>query len=196
VRTFTPLRLPLFLFLVLCLIPPARALELTTSLEEYMDACVRVRHFSGAVLVSRDGLVLFSKGYGLANAEHQVANTPETRFRLGSITKQFTAMANLILQERGKLVVEDPIGKFGAYVGRYELGPDWVMTITREGDRLFAQPTGQAKREFLPESETAFFSEVPDAQITFVKDEKGRVTHLVIHLGGQEMRAKRLSAST
>src|ERR1700720_3778285 len=48
----------------------------------------------------------------MANAEHQVPNTPETKFRLGSITKQFTAMAILILQERGKLALEDPIGKY------------------------------------------------------------------------------------
>jgi CubicO group peptidase (beta-lactamase class C family) len=81
----------------------ARAEDLSPKFEEYMSACVGVNHFSGAVLVSKDGKTLFSKGYGFANAEHQVPNTPTTKFRLGSITKQFTAMAILILQERGKL---------------------------------------------------------------------------------------------
>jgi len=55
--------------------------------------------------------VLFAKGYGLANVEHGVLNTPQTIFRLGSITKQFTAMAILILQEQGKLSVDDLVSK-------------------------------------------------------------------------------------
>jgi CubicO group peptidase (beta-lactamase class C family) len=92
--------------------PPARAEDPTSKFEQYMDACVEQDHFSGSVLVTRDGRTLFSKGYGPANAEHQVPNTPRTKFRLGSITKQFTAMAVLILQERGKLEVEDPVGKY------------------------------------------------------------------------------------
>jgi CubicO group peptidase (beta-lactamase class C family) len=430
-----------------------RGQDETSKLEQYMDACVQVRHFSGSVLVIRDGMPVFSKGYGLANVEHGVANTPQTKFRLGSITKQFTAMAILILQERGKLAVEDPIGKyfddppkawegvtihnllthtsgihsytsepdyvkkmaqpetvrsmiarfrdkpldfkpgekfqysnsgyfllgaiiekvsgqsyeaflkeaifkpldmtdsgydhpssilshrasgytrkadvlenaeyldmaqpyaagslysttldlakwdravgdcalinkesttrmftpeknnyaygwsvttrsdrkeighgggingfvtdivrypdqkvcvvvlsnvvpanpgkvardlaaiafgeavalpkvrtvarvvpelFDAYVGRYELIPDRVMTITREGDHLFAQPTGQPKLEFFPESETAFFSKVVDAQITFVKDDMGKVTHIVLNQGDRETKAKRLDGN-
>jgi CubicO group peptidase (beta-lactamase class C family) len=94
------------------LVATARAQDHTPRFEEYMSACVEVNHFSGAVLVSKDGKTLFSKGYGLANIEHQVLNTPRTKFRLGSITKQFTAMAILILQERGKLKVEDPVGKY------------------------------------------------------------------------------------
>ena len=72
-----------------------------------MDAAAKEERFSGSVLVAKDGEVLLAKGYGLANAEHEVPNTPETKFRLGSITKMFTATAILILQERGKLKVED-----------------------------------------------------------------------------------------
>jgi CubicO group peptidase (beta-lactamase class C family) len=55
---------------------------------------------------------VFSKGYGLANREHEVPNVPNTKFRLGSITKQFTAMCILKLQESGKLSVDDPISRF------------------------------------------------------------------------------------
>jgi CubicO group peptidase (beta-lactamase class C family) len=77
-----------------------------------MDACVKIQRFSGSVLVSKNGDTLFKRGYGLANAEHQVPNTPETKFRLGSITKQFTAMAILILKEQGKLEIDDPVGKY------------------------------------------------------------------------------------
>ncbi len=65
-----------------------------------------------AVLVARDGKVLFEKGYGLADVEHHRSITPETKFRIGSITKQFTASAILKLQEQGKLNVEDKLSKY------------------------------------------------------------------------------------
>jgi CubicO group peptidase (beta-lactamase class C family) len=85
--------------------------DVAARISEYMDAAVAADHFSGAVLVAKDGRVVFAKGYGFANAEHQVPNTPETRFRLGSITKQFTAAAILILRDEGKLAVDDPLSK-------------------------------------------------------------------------------------
>jgi CubicO group peptidase (beta-lactamase class C family) len=103
---------PITLLAVLGLAVRARAGDPAAKFEDYMDACVKVSHFSGAVLISKEGKTLFAKGYGYANAEHQVPNTPRTKFRLGSITKQFTAMAILILQERGKLKVGDPVGKY------------------------------------------------------------------------------------
>jgi len=60
----------------------------------------------------RDGKPLLREAYGKANFELEVPNTPETKFRLGSITKQFTAMAILLLQEQGKLSVEDSICRY------------------------------------------------------------------------------------
>lgn len=89
-----------------------RAEDRTSKFEEFMSSCVELRHFSGAVLVSKDNETIFAKGYGFANAEHRVPNTTRTKFRLGSITKQFTAMAILILKEQGKLKLDDPVGKF------------------------------------------------------------------------------------
>ena len=74
--------------------PPPDPGALASKVEEYMDARVKRDHFSGSVLIARDGKVLFSRGYGMANLEHDVPNTPQTKFRLGSITKQFTAMAD------------------------------------------------------------------------------------------------------
>src|SRR5918911_4212534 len=76
---------------------------LTTRVDEYIDALVKQNRFSGAVLLARDGHVLLSKGYGTPNFEMDVPHTPQTKFRLGSVTKQFTAMAVLIFQEGGKL---------------------------------------------------------------------------------------------
>jgi len=61
--------------------------------------------FSGSVLVALDGKVLLSKGYGLADRAQGIANTPQTRLHLGSMTKAFTALGILILQSQGKLSV-------------------------------------------------------------------------------------------
>ncbi|MEG3181013.1 serine hydrolase [Sphingomonas sp. LT1P40] len=78
-----------------------------------MDAVVRddveKGEFMGAVLVARDGEILFDKGYGSANLEWKIANDGDTKFRLGSVTKQFTAVAILLLQERGKLTLDAPV---------------------------------------------------------------------------------------
>lgn len=69
------------------------------------------KQFMGSVLVARDGEPLLSKGYGFANVEWEIPNAPNTKFRLGSITKQFTAACILLLEERGKLSVDDPVKK-------------------------------------------------------------------------------------
>ncbi|HSB08433.1 MAG TPA: serine hydrolase [Blastocatellia bacterium] len=90
----------------------ATAQDLTPKFDEYMSALLKQGRFTGCVLVARDGKVVFSKGYGMANVELDVPNTPQTKFRLGSVTKQFTASAILLLQERGKLNVTDPICKY------------------------------------------------------------------------------------
>jgi D-alanyl-D-alanine carboxypeptidase len=65
-----------------------------------------------AVLVVKDGQVVLRKGYGMANLELGAPVTPENVFEIGSVTKQFTAAAILLLQERGKLRVEDDVTKY------------------------------------------------------------------------------------
>jgi CubicO group peptidase (beta-lactamase class C family) len=82
---------------------------------------------------------------------------------------------------------------YDAYAGRYEIGPGIVITFTREGDHLMGQATDQGKSEVFPESETMFFlNPSSDATVTFVKDDKGKVTHIVIHREGRDMKATRL----
>lgn len=78
------------------------------------------------------------------------------------------------------------------YVGEYQLAPNFVITISREGDRLFGHPTGQAKLELFAETETDFFLKVVDAQLTFVKDANGQVTHLVLHQNNANQPAKKI----
>jgi CubicO group peptidase (beta-lactamase class C family) len=80
-------------------------------MEEIVQTYVQNKTFMGAVLVARGSEVILSKGYGSANLEWDLPNTPATKFRLGSITKQFTAASILLLEERGKLSLDDPIKK-------------------------------------------------------------------------------------
>ncbi|MEJ2245760.1 MAG: serine hydrolase, partial [Acidobacteriota bacterium] len=68
--------------------------------------------FMGSVLVARGDEILFHKSYGSANLEWDIPNTTLTRFRIGSLTKQFTAAAILLLEEQGKLSVDDPVKKY------------------------------------------------------------------------------------
>jgi len=65
-----------------------------------------------AVIVVRDGQIILRQGYGMANLELGVPIEPDMVFRLGSITKQFTAVSILLLLEQGKLALDDPITKF------------------------------------------------------------------------------------
>jgi CubicO group peptidase (beta-lactamase class C family) len=88
--------------------PPSDAV-VASRVDEFMNAEVRVNGFTGTVLLARKGVPLVSKGYAMANLEWQIPNTPQTKFRLGSITKQFTSMAIMQLQQTGKLKVEDSI---------------------------------------------------------------------------------------
>lgn len=81
-------------------------------------------HPGGSVLVSRDGKTIFSKSYGLANIEYEVANTKHTLFNIGSISKQFTAMGIVLLEQQNKLSIDDDISKHIPEL------PDFGETIT------------------------------------------------------------------
>ncbi|MFN3667815.1 MAG: serine hydrolase [Brevundimonas sp.] len=78
-------------------------------MEQVVQASVAAEEFSGSVLVARDGEVLLDRGYGLANREWNIPNDGDTKFRLGSLTKQFTAVAIMILNERGLVDLDAPV---------------------------------------------------------------------------------------
>ncbi|HET9906166.1 MAG TPA: serine hydrolase domain-containing protein [Anaerolineales bacterium] len=95
--------------------PPSPTLELDESaskIDELLTSLTAKDEFTGAVLVARNGEILLSHGYGLADRDNNLPNTPQTKFRLASITKEFTAAAILMLQEQHKLNVEDPICRY------------------------------------------------------------------------------------
>ena len=81
-----------------------------------IDACIAdlttQEAFSGAVLIAQGDDVLLSTAYGLADVEKNIPNTPQTRYRIASLTKQFTAVATLILHNQGKLDLDDPVCEY------------------------------------------------------------------------------------
>ena len=135
------------------------------------------RSFVGFNLKARTGVVVLSNtsisaddiGRHLLDANHALTKPPKQR-------KEITVDPKL----------------FDRYVGRYQLAPKFILTVTREGDRLFTQATGQPKVEIFPESEREYFLKVVDAQITFETDSQGRATQVILHQGGQDVPGKRI----
>jgi CubicO group peptidase (beta-lactamase class C family) len=85
----------------------------TDAIDQYVNGEMQRQHIPGiALLVSREGKTVRAQGFGLANVEHQVPVRPETIFQSGSVGKQFTATAIMMLVEEGKLRLDDPITKF------------------------------------------------------------------------------------
>ncbi len=102
----------LILFLTIAAALAADSTDFSSRADAYLMKLARGEQFSGAVLVATNGEVMLAKGYGLANREHGIANTTNTIFRLASVTKQFTAMCVLILQEEHKLSVTNLICQY------------------------------------------------------------------------------------
>lgn len=100
----------LFLLLLIIWIAPCDGGDFASLADTYLVA--KHGKFMGAVLVARDGKVLFEKGYGAADVAWGVLITPQTKFNVASLTKQFTGMAILQLAEGGKLDLDDPISKY------------------------------------------------------------------------------------
>ncbi|MEE1291044.1 MAG: serine hydrolase domain-containing protein [Spirochaetota bacterium] len=76
----------------------------------------KIDNFSGCVQVRHNNLIIFNKSYGYSNREFGIPNIPETRFMVGSITKQMTAAAILLLEERGKLSLDDKMNRYFPYL--------------------------------------------------------------------------------
>jgi CubicO group peptidase (beta-lactamase class C family) len=88
------------------------AQEPVSRMEQVIQSYVDGKKFMGTVLVAQNGKILLDKGYGSANLEWNIPDSPSTKFRIGSMTKQFTAAAILLLEERGKLKTDDLIKKY------------------------------------------------------------------------------------
>ena len=118
-------------FILLLLVAAAVSASAQENTEAAVDEFIRAEMQSqkipgGALAVVRDGKPIIVKGYGLANVEHQVPVKPETVFQSGSVGKQFTAMAVMILVEEGKIGLDDKISK---HLG--DVPPAWSNVTVR-----------------------------------------------------------------
>lgn len=108
-----------------------RSYSMSVKLDAYINTWVQRGKFSGSVLVAQRGKVLLCKGYGMANYEHMVPNTPQTKFHIGSITKQFTSMAIMQLVQAGKLKLSDTIASiFPDYPRGKDITVYQLLTMT------------------------------------------------------------------
>ncbi|MES2760796.1 MAG: serine hydrolase domain-containing protein [Bacteroidota bacterium] len=81
-------------------------------IDSIFEVFAKKNMFCGSVSISKKGTSLLSKGYGMANYSYDIPNTAQTKFKLASVSKQFTAMAVMILQEQGKLSTDDKLAKY------------------------------------------------------------------------------------
>jgi CubicO group peptidase (beta-lactamase class C family) len=137
--------------------------KLATDIDTMLQRLQKVDKINGAVLVARDGKIAFSKGYGLADYAQKIPITPQTRFSIGQLTEPFTALAVLMLQEQGKLNVQDSICQYLTDC------PDAWRRVTIH--HLLTQSSGLPRFGTTPEFH-AMMSQ-PDAHdqiMTFLKD--------------------------
>jgi len=99
--------------------------------------------------------------------------------------------ANAFAPKEHKQATVDP-KIFDGYVCNYQMAANFVLTISRDGDSLFAQATGQGKFQIFPESATDYFAKVAEIGITFEVDAQGRATGIVVHQQGHDVPAKRI----
>jgi len=112
-KILRPFSLHIAVLLLFCHAGLAQDAALTSSVSEYVKAEMQRQHIPGlSLLVSRGGKVVLAEGFGLSNVELQVPAKPETVFQSGSVGKQFTATAVMMLAEEGKVSLDDPLTKY------------------------------------------------------------------------------------
>jgi CubicO group peptidase (beta-lactamase class C family) len=137
------------------------------------------RSFMGFDRETRVGVVALSNAETTAGVDDIGRHLLDASFPLMAPPKQH------------KEVTVDP-KLFDGYVGNYQLAPNVILMVARDGNRLFVQLTGQPKFEIFPESDRDYFLKVVDAQVTFVTDSNGHATELILHQGGADQHAKRI----
>lgn len=113
--------------------------------------------------------------------------------KLGAhIEQRLTGLPAATLAREFPKTVDVDAKVLDGYVGDYQLAPNFVLSVTRDGNRMMTQATGQGKIEIFPESQTKFFTKAMEASITFTVDDQGRATGIVLHQNGADHEAKRV----
>ncbi|WP_421418453.1 serine hydrolase [Pseudoalteromonas lipolytica] len=102
----------LFIISIIIFTSLARSQDMQTEMAHFIQGFHDYKQFNGNVLVAKDGKVLFEKSYGYANFEWDIEHSEKSKFRIGSITKQFTAMLILQLAQQGKLKLDEPLATY------------------------------------------------------------------------------------
>ncbi|WP_425075345.1 serine hydrolase [Psychroserpens sp. S379A] len=144
-------------------------------IDELISTYAEYGKFNGSVLVSEQGKVIYKKGFGMANMEWEIQNQPNTKHRLGSITKQFTAMLILQLVAEGKLDLHEPIS---TYLTDYPKNTGHIITT----HHLLTHTSGipnytafpdffrdKARNSYTPEE---FVKEFSDKELDFTPGER------------------------
>ncbi len=135
-----------------------------SSLDSFLQQQTAQQNFSGTVLIARKGKIVLNKAYGFANYELSAPNTLQTKFRIGSITKQFTAVAIMQLQEKGLLNVHDTISK---YISDFPNGKNITL------HHLLTHTSGNFNISTLPDIvERAKQSTTLEKLVDFIKQQK------------------------
>jgi len=176
------------------LLSPASLQKMTTPFKE--------NYAFGVAVSTTNGHKLIEHGGGIEGFNTHLAYYPDDKLIVvvlgnlsgdapGGIAHKLAAVAHgeavVLASERKEVTVAPAI--LANYVGTYELSPAFALVMTLEAGQLMTQATGQHKLPLYPESETKFFLKVVDAQVDFVKNDKGEVTGLVLHQGGRDMKA-------
>ncbi len=103
------------LFLMLFALQSLQSQDKTQKIDELVQKYYALGQINGAVLVAEDGKVIYSKGVGMADFEAGIPNNADTKFRLASVTKQFTATLIMQLVEKGKIKLEEKLSKYLPY---------------------------------------------------------------------------------
>ena len=169
---------------------PPSAQDIISKADTYLSKLAKARLFSGSVLIARNGDVLVRTGYGEADRVKHVVNTAQTKFRLGSITKQFTAMAILILQARGKLNVQDHICTYlsDCPATWQEISIHQLLTHTSGIPDFTRFPNFQATKG-LPSSPTKTIARFKDKPFGFPVGQKVELQQLRLRCAGRYYRA-------
>jgi CubicO group peptidase (beta-lactamase class C family) len=121
----------------------------------------------------------------VADGQGKVTHLLQTQ---GGRTQKALRISDTVVERKA---ISVPTATLQRYVGTYELMPGFDLVIRLEGDQLVSQATGQGPAPIFPESDSRFFLKIVDAQIDFVADASGSITHLVLHQGGRDLRGAR-----
>ncbi len=122
----------------------------------------------------------------IKNYRKSVALNPNNQNGIDSLKKLGDDVSDLVKDVKVSNAVLE------TYIGKYELQPGFILTVTREGNQLKTQATGQPVFDIFPKSENEFYLKVVDAQLAFNKNDAGEIDSVTLFQGGREMKGRRI----